>query len=278
MAERGHLRRMDAKQILRETVVLLESIPIRDEDSFRFLGMEASHQQGMLNHARALEDLLQGARDTMGNESRSMLEGIAKSLVSLAKMRLADPRNASFDGEWTVFQDGTLTHRALTQVDSIRGRITFAEKELRVPRGVQSQFGDLAIDSDCRRTIDLAWKEAHLCIANECWISAIAMCGKTIETFMKGILQSYGQNVNRAEFPQLIKALEHFGIALPANTEQMLLYTRSARNFVIHDVKLHFEPDADMARSVFHGTRGIIEQLKKALEQPRIGPRTGRRN
>jgi hypothetical protein len=133
----------------------------------------------------------------------------------------------------------------------------------RLPEGI---FPD-----DLTRLVNLAFQEAISCYEISCFLAAIALCGRTIETVLGAAYQKVkgvhpSADSSKPGINAIINELKRQGHQLPTGLKEKMETIAIHRNMAIHGNLII--PTDDEARSAIYSTRDV---LRYAAENPASG-------
>jgi hypothetical protein len=130
------------------------------------------------------------------------------------------------------------------------------------------------LNEDVTELIDLSFEEVLRCYERGCFLAAVALCGRTIETVLGGLYQKK-KGVHPSEEPGdrkpgiggILNYLGSVSYRFPPGTKEKFDAIALHRNMAIHGNLV--VPTVDEARSVIYLTKDV---LRIAAQQPSDGP------
>jgi hypothetical protein len=126
------------------------------------------------------------------------------------------------------------------------------------------------LPDDVTRIVNLSFEEILRCYERECFLAAVALCGRTIETVLGGLYQKI-KGIHPSDEPGerkpgiggILKYLASASYKFPPGTKEKFDAIALHRNMAVHGNLV--VPTVDEARSVIYLTKDV---LRIAAEQP----------
>ena len=120
---------------------------------------------------------------------------------------------------------------------------------------------DNILPDDITKLVNLSFQEAISCYEISCFLAAIALCGRTIETVLAGEYQKIKGTHPSAEKEKpglnaIINELKRQGHAIPTGLKEKMEIIAIHRNMAIHGNLII--PTDDEARSAIYATREVL--------------------
>ena len=135
-------------------------------------------------------------------------------------------------------------------------------RRLESQRIMDYTFPSSCLPEDITRFVRLSYAEAVRCYENSCFLGAIALCGRTIETVL-GALYEKKVGVHPSKDPQkpgmnaIINRLSKEGYTFPVSLKEKMEVIALHRNMAVHGNLVI--PTDDEARSVVYSTRDVLQ-------------------
>jgi hypothetical protein len=127
-----------------------------------------------------------------------------------------------------------------------------------------------ALPDDITRLVNLSFQEAISCYEISCFLAAIALCGRTIETVLSGQYQRI-KGVHPSDEPSkpglnaIINELKRQGHRIPTGLKEKMETIALHRNMAIHGNLII--PTDDEARSAIYATRDVLRYAAEESAQ-----------
>ena len=120
---------------------------------------------------------------------------------------------------------------------------------------------DGTLPDDITRLVNLSFQEAVSCYEISCFLAAIALCGRTIETVLAGEYQQIkgihpSADPSKPGLNAIINELKRQGHAVPTGLKEKMETIAIHRNMAIHGNLVI--PTDDEARSAIYATRDVL--------------------
>jgi hypothetical protein len=122
------------------------------------------------------------------------------------------------------------------------------------------------LEEDMTRIVQLTYDEALTDYSNACYLSAIAMCGKVIETVITDLYVKVHAPHERKDdlgFDALLNRLKAKGYTFPGLKEQMELINEHRNKAVHHFITV---PTGEDALGIISLTKGVLIKVAIAVE------------
>jgi hypothetical protein len=194
------------------------------------------------------------------------------SEAEIVQLRRLESLHEGFDRATRGLQHSDIF--AVDAVDDFRDSVRLITDQLLslLRRGIQrSEFEALepsdlppALPSDIRALLMASWGEACVSYEAECFMSAIAMCGRLIETHLNAIcISELNLDPDSANlgFNATVNRIKKHGYALRAGLEEQMSLIAQHRNKAVHGSAS--VATRDQARGILALTRDVLLTTKK---------------
>lgn len=140
-------------------------------------------------------------------------------------------------------------------------------RRLESQRIMDYTFPNTYLPEDITELVRLSYSEAIRCYENSCFLGAIALCGRTIETVL-GALYEKRIGVHPSRDPQkpgmnaIINRLSKEGYIFPVSIKEKMEAISLHRNMAVHGNLVI--PTDDEARSVIYSTRDVLQMTARS--------------
>ncbi|HEV8070518.1 MAG TPA: hypothetical protein VGP76_22580 [Planctomycetaceae bacterium] len=125
---------------------------------------------------------------------------------------------------------------------------------------------------DVTTLVNLSFEEILRCYERDCYLAAVALCGRTIETVVGGVYQQLkgvhpsDEQGSKPGIRDIIKYLGTNGYQFPPGTKEKIDAIALHRNMAIHGNLVI--PTVDEARSVIYLTKDVLRIAAERAAQP----------
>lgn len=178
------------------------------------------------------------------------LERILKILEKNPEMRVS---LAHRDFAFNIYRDEEVDEDYL---------IGYEEKESFDAMAYELPAGHLP--EDVTENVNLTYKEILVCYRYECFLAAIVLCGKIIETILSALFESVGgEKADKLGFHSLRSRLKKAGYSFEASLDSQFHVINAHRNKAVHGNIV--VPSRDEARGIIYLTKDVMH---KAVNKP----------
>ncbi len=135
-------------------------------------------------------------------------------------------------------------------------------RRLESQRIMDYTFPSNYLPEDITRLVRLSYSEAIRCYENSCFLGAIALCGRTIETVLGALYEKKigvqpSRDSQKPGMNAIINRLSKEGYTFPASLKEKMECIALHRNMAVHGSLVI--PTDDEARSVVYSTRDVLQ-------------------
>jgi hypothetical protein len=186
----------------------------------------------------------------------------------LKQLRSEPPGDAIF-----TFPDYTLRFYCDPTIPGTDGRLDHVGPRHETRQLMGYCFPERILPDDVTQLINLSFEEVLRCYERGCFLAAVSLCGRTIETVLGGLYQKK-KGIHPSEetadrkpgIGGILKYLGNVSYKFPPGTKEKFDAIALHRNMAIHGALV--VPAVDEARSVIYLTKDV---LRIAAEQPADG-------
>jgi hypothetical protein len=172
------------------------------------------------------------------------------------------------DTVWT-FPDYTIRFYYDPRIPGTDARLDHAGTRQETRQLMNYSFPGAILPDDVTKLVNLSFEEILRCYERGCYLAAVALCGRTIETVLGGVYQQL-KGIHPSEeqgwkpgIKDILKYLDTQGYRFPPGTKEKIDAIALHRNMAIHGNLV--VPTVDEARSVIYLTKDV---LRIAAERP----------
>jgi len=169
-----------------------------------------------------------------------------------------------------TFPDYTIRFYCDPIISGLDGRLDHAGTRLETRQLMAYEFPNGVLPGDVTRLVNLSFEEILRCYESDCFLAAVALCGRTIETVLGGLYQQK-KGIHPSDEPGnykpgiggILKYLASVSYKFPPGTKEKFDAIALHRNMAVHGNLV--VPTVDEARSVIYLTKDV---LRIAAEPP----------
>jgi len=162
-----------------------------------------------------------------------------------------------------TFPDYTIRFYRDPNISGTDGRLDHAGVRQETRQLMTYSFPKGVLPDDVTQIVNLSFEEILRCYERGCYLAAVALCGRTIETALGGLYQKK-KGIHPSEEPgdrkpgigAILKYLTGAGYKFPPGTDKKIDAIALHRNMAIHGNLV--VPTVDEARSVIYLTKDVM--------------------
>lgn len=169
-----------------------------------------------------------------------------------------------------TFPDYTIRFYRDPRIPGTDGRLDHVGVRQETRQLMSYSFPKGVLPDDITKLVNLCFEEILRCYERDCFLAAVALCGRTIETVLGGLYQKI-KGIHPSDEPgdrkpgigAILKYLAGVNYKFPPGTKEKFDAIALHRNMAIHGNLV--VPTVDEARSVIYLTKDV---MRIAAEQP----------